>query len=93
MARSNNSKKSGTGRLLIVGLVVAAIVVTILYYIGWFDSRTHVDTPAGDTVESYYEPEDPTSPAESEWENADGRSLDEVISDPEAQTVKTTAAE
>lgn len=37
-----------------VALLVAAIAVAVLFYIGWFDSNTHVDTPAGDNVEQQY---------------------------------------
>ena len=89
----NNSKKTGIGRLLIIGLVVAAIAVAIIYYIGWFDERTHVDTQAGDNVEANYELKDPESPAETEWQNADNKSLDEVITDPEAPTATPPTSE
>ena len=89
----NNSTKTGIGRLLIIGLVVAAIAVAIIYYIGWFDERTHVDTPAGDNVEANYELKDPESPAETEWQNADNKSLDEVITDPEAPTATPPTSE
>lgn len=81
MANSNNSNQKGLGRLIIIGFIVAAIAVAVIYYIGWFDNRTHVDTPAGDNVEATYEPTNSDSPAEAAWENASHESLDKVITE------------
>ena len=81
MATSNKSNQKGLGRLIIIGIIVAAIAVAVIYYIGWFDNRTHVDTPAGDNVEATYEPANPDSPAEASWENASHESLDEIITE------------
>lgn len=71
---------------VVIGFIVAALLVGALYYIGWFNEKTHVDTPAGDNVEATYEPEDPSSPSEAAWDNTDGESLDEVITDPPVET-------
>lgn len=81
MASSNNSNQKGLGRLILIGFIVAAIAVAVIYYIGWFDSRTHVDTPAGDNVEDIYEPANSGSQAEESWENASHESLDQVITE------------
>ena len=78
--KSDNSRLSGLGRWLLA-LIVAAIAVAVFYYIGWFDNKTHVDTPAGDNVEATYEPANPESPAEQQWENADHESLDQIITE------------
>lgn len=93
MTSSQKSKNGGTWRVLAIGLLVAAVAVAILYYIGWFDNRTHIDTPAGDNVEADYKLDDPASPAEVEWQNADGQSLDQVITEPEAETATPPSAE
>lgn len=93
MANSNNSNQKGLGRLIIIGFIVAAIAVAVIYYIGWFDNRTHVDAPDGDNVENTYIPGDADSPAEVEWQNADHQSLDQVIADPEAETATPPTAE
>lgn len=93
MSTSNNSKNSGTWRLLIIAIIVATIAVAVIYYIGWFDNRTHVDAPDGDNVEEYYELPDQDSPAEVEWQNDDNQSLDQVIADPEAETATPPTAE
>lgn len=61
-------KSSGTWKWLIVAIFVAIVAVAVIYYIGWFDNNTHVDTPAGDNVEQQYaieeagadQPEKPT---------------------------------
>lgn len=51
---ADTKQSSGTWKWLLVALLVAAIAVAVLFYIGWFDSNTHVDTPAGDNVEQQY---------------------------------------
>lgn len=93
MTTSKKSQNGGTWRVFLIGLIVAAIAVAVLYYIGWFDNRTHVDAPDGDNVENTYIPGDADSPAEVEWQNADHQSLDQVIADPEAETATPPTAE
>lgn len=82
------TKSSGTWRWVIAGIIVAAIAVAIIFYIGWFDNNTHVDTPAGDNVEQQYEITEAQSeaPGEADWQNADGQSLDELVTEPASQT-------
>ena len=80
MARSK--KNSGLGVWIAIAVIVAVIAVGVLYYIGWFDTNTHVDAPrVGDNVEEVYPSDSPgaDTPGESTWENADGKSLQEVI--------------
>ncbi len=81
-------KSSGLWAWIVIGLIVAALVVGTLYYIGWFDANSHVDTPAGDNVEEQYEitVAGADQPGEADWQNADGQSLREVITDPESET-------
>lgn len=93
MTSSQKSKNGSTWRVLAIGLLVAAIAVAILYYIGWFDNRTRIDSPAGDNVEADYKLDEQTSPAEVEWQNADGQSIDQVITEPEAETETPPSAE
>lgn len=93
MTTSNSKKNGGTWRLFVIAIIVAAIAVAVIYYIGWFDNRTHIDAPEGDNVENTYELPDETSPAAVEWQNADNQSLDEVIANPEAETATPPTAE
>lgn len=90
---NSNKPKSDTWRWVFIGLLISAIALAVLYYIGWFDNRTHVDTPDGDNVEANYQLDNPESPSEVEWQNADGASLDEVIADPEAPTATPPSAQ
>lgn len=80
-----NKSNSGLGLWIVVGVIVAALAVGIIYYIGWFDTRNHVDTPAGDNVLKPYTIEMPDSaaPAEVDWENPDSASLREIITNPD----------
>lgn len=91
-----NTQKKSTGLWvwIVIALIVATIAVATLYYIGWFDSNTHVDTPAGDNVEQQYTitEADADAPGEAEWQNADGQSLQEVITEPEAETATPPTA-
>ena len=84
---ANNEKQSFWG-WLILGIFVAAVTLGIIYYVGWFDTETHVDTPAGDNVTQQYQLSEPQAqaPGEAEWQNADHQSLREVITEPEAET-------
>lgn len=86
MATQNNSN-SGIWRWLIIALLVAVLAMGIIYYLGWFDNKDHVDTPAGDNVEQDYPltGERADSPGEANWENNDSRSLDQIIVDPDNQ--------
>lgn len=90
---NGQSKNNGLGRWIIIALIVAAFAVGVIYYIGWFDQRTHVDTPAGDNVEATYEVADPESPAQNAWENTSGQSLDEIITEPAVETAAAPSAE
>lgn len=90
MAISNN-RRGGAWIRILLAFIVAAAAVAIFYYIGWFDNNTHVDTPAGDNVEQQYaiDEADAAQPGEADWQNADGQTLRELITEPESQT--TTA--
>ncbi len=81
-------KSSNIWAWLVVAIIVAAIAVGTLFYIGWFDTNSHVDTPAGDNVEHQYEitTAGADQPGEADWQNAGSQSLREVITEPEAET-------
>ena len=83
---ANQSK--GTWKWFLAALLVATIAVAVIYYIGWFDNNTHVDTPAGDNVEQQYTLDEAgaTDPGEADWQNADGQSLREVITEPASES-------
>lgn len=86
---TNNSRQGSSLWIwLIIALIVAAIAVGTLYYIGWFNTNTHVDTPAGDNVEQQYviTEAQADAPGEADWQNADGESLRQAIVDPESET-------
>lgn len=91
-----NTQKKSTGLWvwIVIALIVATIAIATLYYIGWFDSNTHVDTPAGDNVEQQYQLKeaDADAPGEADWQNADRQSLQEVITEPEAETATPPTA-
>ncbi len=91
-----NTQKKSTGLWvwIVIALIVATIAIATLYYIGWFDSNTHVDTPAGDNVEQQYQLKeaDADAPGEADWQNVDGQSLQEVITEPEAETATPPTA-
>ena len=91
----SSKKSSGTWGWLILGLVVAALVLGVFFYIGWFDSETHVDTPMGDNVTQQYELTEPgaDAPGEADWQNADHQSLRELITEPEAEAQTPPTAE
>ena len=81
MAKERKNTRIGT--LIALGLVVAVLCVGVLFYIGWFDIRTHVDSPDGDNVLDNYQIEtsQPDAPGENDWENPGHSSLREVIVD------------
>lgn len=83
---NSNKKASDLWVWIIIGLIVATIAVASLYYIGWFDTNSHVDTPAGDNVMQQYtiETPDADSPGEADWQNAGHESFREAITKPEA---------
>lgn len=83
---ANQSK--GTWKWFLAALLVATLAVAVIYYIGWFDNNTHVDTPAGDNVEQQYtlDEAEATDPGEADWQNADGQSLREVITEPASES-------
>lgn len=85
MAKRENS---GLWVWIVIGIIVATIAIATLYYIGWFDSNTHVDTPAGDNVEQQYNitGADADAPGEADWQNAGGQSIREVITEPASET-------
>lgn len=83
-----NRKSSGLWAWIVIAFIVAAIAVGTLYYIGWFDKNTHVDTPAGDNVEQQYvlDEANADAPGEADWQNAGGQSFDEVVTHPASET-------
>ena len=84
----DSRKSSGLWAWIILGFFVALIAVATLYYIGWFDNNSHVDTPAGDNVKEQYEisEADAGAPGVAEWQNAEHESLREVVAEPEVPT-------
>lgn len=95
MATQYRKKSSGLWVWVVIGIIVATIAVATLYYIGWFDANTHVDTPAGDNVEHQYNITEANadSPGEADWQNAANRSLREVITRTDADTTQTVNQE
>ena len=91
MKTQENDKKANSGvwRWYCVGVLVAVLALGALMYIGWFDNKTHVDTDhGGDDVLQTYEQTTTNAdkPGTANWENADHRNLDQIITDP-ADTV------
>lgn len=88
MANTNKRKSTGLWAWIIIGFIVAVIAVATLFYIGWFDNNTHVDTPAGDNVEQQYEitEADADAPGEADWQNAEHQTLREVVTEPDVPT-------
>lgn len=82
-----NNRKSNTWAWVIIGLLTAALAVGVLFYIGWFDTNTHVDSVNGDNVTKQYSNTDanPQAPGEADWQNPSGESLREIITDPESE--------
>ncbi len=83
MTNYSNKKGASIWLWLTVALVVAVLTVATLFYIGWFDAKTHTDTPAGDNVEQQYQLTETNAgqPGEADWQNADHESLREVITE------------
>ena len=84
-------RNSRLGTWIAVAVIVATLCVAVMFYIGWFDNKTHVDTPAGDNVEEVYAPSGNESQAESDWQNADNESLREVIVDETTDPAESQA--
>lgn len=81
--KNRKETSAGIWGWILIALIVAALAVGILFYIGWFDNNSHVDTPAGDNVEEQYEisTADPDAPGQADWQNADHESLQEVVTE------------
>lgn len=88
---ANQAKQSGVAKLIFLGIIIAAIVLGVLFYIGWFDNRTKVDVPDQNVTEAIVSPD--ASPAEADWQNADRQSLDQIIADPENPTATPPSAD
>ncbi|MGM9852822.1 MAG: hypothetical protein ACI30N_02500 [Muribaculaceae bacterium] len=82
-------RNSRLGTWIAVAVIVATLCVAVMFYIGWFDNKTHVDTPAGDNVEESYKQgvSRPDSPGVNDWQNPDHNSVREVVVD-HADTVR-----
>lgn len=52
---ASNKKNQGLWGWILLGLLVAALAVGVLFYIGWFNTNTHVDSLNGDNVTETYE--------------------------------------
>lgn len=83
-----NRKSSDIWVWLIIGIIVATIAVASMYYIGWFDNNTHVDSPDGDNVTQQYTITTPgaDTPGEADWQNAGHETLREAVTKPDAET-------
>lgn len=81
----NTTRRSSTPLWvwIVTALIAATLTVAVLFYIGWFDAETHVDTPAGDNVTQQYELTEPQadSPGEADWQNANHESLRQIITE------------
>lgn len=79
-------KNSGLWVWIVIALIVAALVVATLFYIGWFDTNTHVDSLNGDNVMDQYTIEETNAdaPGEADWQNAGHQTIDEVITEPQS---------
>lgn len=88
-------KNAKWGTWLVVSLIVAALCVGVLFYIGWFDTRSHIDTPSGDNVEQQYQIEtnQANSPGVNDWENPEHSDVREVVVDHAAGTDTTVRPE
>lgn len=80
---------------VVIGLIVATILVATLFYIGWFDTNTHVDSNNGDDVLEQYQirEEGSDEPGVADWQNADRESFMEEVTDPQPGTETPPSAE
>lgn len=81
--KRKSSRESKWGTYWVAGLLVAAVCLGILVYIGWIDNNNHVDSRNGDNVTQTYEVNtpQPNAPDENDWNNPDGSSLRQIIVD------------
>lgn len=95
MANNNSKKDSKWGTYLVVAVIVAAVCVAVLFYIGWFDNNSHVDSPSGDNVLQNYETvtPQPDAPGINDWENPAGNDIQEIIVDHASGTDVTPLPE
>lgn len=80
---NTEGKNAKWGTYLFTALLVAAVCVAVLWYIGWFDNKTHVDSRGGDDVEQTYvkQTPQPDAPGERDWENPDHQNVMDIIVD------------
>ncbi len=85
MANNSQGEKKNAkwGTYLVAALIVAAVCVGVLFYIGYFDTKTHVDSENGDNVLNTYQIDtpQPDAPAENDWNNPEHNDLREIIVD------------
>ena len=76
-------RNSKWGTYFVAGLLVAAVCVGVLIYIGWFNNNSHVDSQTGDNVLQSYETEtpQPNAPGINDWENPAGNDIQEIVVD------------
>ena len=85
---NDTETRSNTFGYVILGLIVSGLCVAALFYIGWMNNKSHVDSPNGDNVTANYtiETAQPGAPGENDWLNPEHSSLREVIVDHAAGT-------
>lgn len=95
MAQYQDKKSSGLWVWIVIGIIVATIAIATLYYIGWFDNNTHVDSVNGDNVEQQYQIDEANAdePGEADWQNADHQTLKEEINEPSTPTATPSSSE
>lgn len=83
MSNNGSKRDSKWGTYLVAGVIVAAVCVAVLLYIGWFDNNSHTDSRNGDNVLESYETEtpQPDAPGINDWENPSGNNIQEIIVD------------
>lgn len=95
MANYQEKKSSGLWVWIVIAIIVATIAVATMYYIGWFDNNTHVDSVNGDNVEQQYQIDEAnaSAPGEADWQNAEHQTLKEVITAPASETATPPSSE
>ncbi|MEE1207639.1 MAG: hypothetical protein UHP27_05635 [Muribaculaceae bacterium] len=88
-------RKQRWGIYFATAIIVAILCIGVLFYIGWFNNKTHVDSVDGDNVKQDYaiETAQPEAPGVNDWENPDHSSMDEVIVDHAEGTDPTPRGE
>lgn len=75
-----NSNDKGWGLYLVASLIVSALTLGILIYIGWFNGRTHVDSRDSDVMVQYpAQTGNPQSPGENDWQQIGRQPLRTII--------------